>query len=243
MNRYDTVLDDLSRALAAAGSGTAYYLGDHKRRFASDLRTIERYYTGGEILDVGSFPHHLTYCLHRLGYPTVGVDLKPDRASAFIAANGLHVVGCDLERDRLPFPDARFGFVVFSEVLEHLRIDPIAALLEIHRVLKAASPLLLTTPNLYSMRNVASFVRGRGMMGGAYREFEKLRTVGHMGHVREYAPREVEEFLGNTGFEIVERRREAHSRSQSGRFVDVCYAMLPVFRPYQVFVARKRRCD
>ena len=69
---------------------------------------------------------------------------------------------------------------------------------------------------------------------------EKLRTVGHMGHVREYAGREVAEFLSRTGFEIAERHLVVYDRSRSGRLVDVCYRLVPAWRPYQVFISRKR---
>ena len=239
MDTHGGVLDDLERALAVASSERDEYFFDHRRRYAHDLQLIARLHRGGEILEVGSFPCHLTYCLQRLGYPTVGVDLNPERVAAFIAAHGLNVVPCDVESGRLPFADGRFALVVFNEVFEHLRIDPIGALRDIHRVLAPGGALLLTTPNLYSLRNVISFCRGRGMMGGACQEFEKLRTVGHMGHVREYAAREVEEFLDRTGFEGVERRTVAYDRSRSGRLVDVCYRLVPPWRPYQVFISRK----
>ena len=60
---------------------------------------------------------------------------------------------------------------------------------------------MLTTPNFYSAQNVARLLLGRGTTD-AYTEFSKLRLVGHMGHVREYTPREVSRLLRAFGFEI-----------------------------------------
>src|SRR4029077_13718166 len=42
-----------------------------------------------------------------------------------------------------------------------------------------------TTPNLYRLGNLVSFAFGRGLAFDPIFEYGKLRTVGHMGHVRE----------------------------------------------------------
>ncbi|MCH8875010.1 class I SAM-dependent methyltransferase, partial [candidate division KSB1 bacterium] len=141
----------------------------------------------------------------RLGHPVIGLDLKLERAASFIEYHDLHVMQCDIENERFPFDDNRFGLILFTEVFEHLRINPIFTLRETNRVLKPGGILILTTPNLYSLGNIASFCLGNGlMMMTPYKEFEKLHTVGHMGHIREYSTREVTEFQDNTGFEVID---------------------------------------
>ena len=70
-------------------------------------------------------------------------------------------------------------------------MDPFFALEEMRRVLQPDGLLYLTTPNLYRLGNVVSFALGRGLAFDPIREYGKLRTVGHMGHVREYTASEI----------------------------------------------------
>src|SRR5690606_40208586 len=75
--------------------------------------------------------------------------------------------------------------------------------------------LILSTPNVYAIGNLYLFLRGRSIDNSPYREFLKLETLGHMGHVRIYSAREVEEFLVNTSFSVKERSEEHTSELQS----------------------------
>ena len=240
MEKYDKVIEDLEDALFVVYNKHSPYLSDHKNRFKSDLQIIENCYTGGEILEIGSLPCHMNYCLKKLGYPVIGLDLNPERSAGFIGYCGLNIVKCDIEKERFPFDDGRFDLILFNEVFEHLRIDPIFTLREINRVAKQGGSLMLTTPNLYSLENIASFCQGRGLAINPYKEFEKLHTVGHMGHIREYSTREVREFLDNTGFQVINVKYRAHNKSRKGGLVNLCYGLIPLLRPYQVLISRKK---
>lgn len=68
---------------------------------------------------------------------------------------GLRCVKGDLEAT-LPFPDAGFDYVLFVEGIEHIP-DRHAALREVRRVLKPRGTLVLTTPNLLSVRGRLAF--------------------------------------------------------------------------------------
>ena len=110
------------------------YFYFHRKRYLSDLEIIEELYqmvSGGEILEIGAIPCHITFCLKKLGYPTIGLDLCPERMKEFIEKYNLRVVKCNIEKDRIPFEDNRFKLILFNEVFEHLRIDPIHTLREI----------------------------------------------------------------------------------------------------------------
>lgn len=101
------------------------YLKNHRQRYESDLRLLERFYRGGEVLEIGAAPCQLTVVLLQRGYPVQAVDLDPDRFLPIIRKYSLPVIKCDIERERFPFERARFSFILFNEVFEHLRIDPI----------------------------------------------------------------------------------------------------------------------
>lgn len=83
----------------------------------------------------------------------------------------------DIEYEGIAFGDNSFELVIFSEILEHLRIDPLSTLREILRVLTPGGTLILSTPNLYSIGCIIKFNTGRGL-NDPYREFEKLHSLG-----------------------------------------------------------------
>jgi len=176
-----------------------------------------------------------------LGYDVVGLDLDPERFETFVAEHGLDIRQCDIERDEFPFPDDAFDFVLFSEVFEHLRVDPLHALEEIERVLSPEETLLLTTPNLYFVGHVYRFLRGDAY-DEPYDEFAKLRTVGHMGHVREYSTDQVETFLRNTGFELADVdyanwHWDGSHRGLSGDVGRFVSSLIPSLRRFQIIEA------
>jgi SAM-dependent methyltransferase len=218
------------------------YFLNHQKRYRSDLQIIQQYYCDGEILEIGSLPCHITYCLKKLNLPVVGVDIEPGRADDFLNKHGLTVKKCDIEKEQMPFSDDKFNMVLFNEVFEHLRIDPIATLKEVHRVLSPGGIIILSTPNLCALDKRWQLFCGRGY-DDPYSEFEKLHLLGHMGHVREYTTSQVRKFLCNTGFEVVavEYRIYHPLRRRILQFLqDVCMLIVPRWRPYQVFVARKQ---
>ena len=178
------------------------YFLNHKNRYLNDLRVISTYYNKGKILEVGSIPCHLTYCLKNMGYDITGIDIDPNRASQFIREKELKIIKCDIEFEKMPLKDNEFDLVMFNEVFEHLRINPILTLREINRIMKTNSILILTTPNLYSLEKIVFFNTGRGF-NNPYEEFNKLNTLGHAGHIREYSTKEIKQFLNNTGFKVL----------------------------------------
>lgn len=64
--------------------------------------------------------------------------------------------GVDLTRG-LPYPDASFGLVLLTEVIEHLE-NHRAALCEIARVLRPGGRLVLTTPNIMRLDSRLGFL-------------------------------------------------------------------------------------
>jgi len=175
------------------------YLHNHKKRYLHDIKLIQSNYKTGTILELGSAPYHLTIILKTLGLPVTGVDLSPDRFDDFIKSQNLEIQTCNIDKQKLPFDDNTFHLILFNEIFEHLRINPIATLREINRVLHPEGKLILTTPNLYSIRNVINLMLGKGF-DDPYEQFKRLEDIGHMGHVREYSGKQVLKFLNNTGF-------------------------------------------
>jgi SAM-dependent methyltransferase len=106
----------------------------------------------------------------------------------------------NVETDEFPYPDDTFDVVVFSELIEHLALNPVWALSEIHRVLKPGGHVVITTPNRLSLERLGDFVRGHSAMVDRY---APLYGYGAR-HNREWHPGELREVLESTGFDIEE---------------------------------------
>jgi len=198
------------------------YFDQHRRRYQSTLELVDRVAVEGELLDLGAAPFHFTALLQVAGFSVIAVDLEPARHFDAAAAFGIEAYRCDIERMRLPFVDGGFACVTFMETFEHLRIDPLFALAEVNRVMMPGGILVMTTPNLYAAQNIARFALGRGI-GDGFAEFNNLRRVGHMGHIREYTRAELQRFLAASGFAIREHRFADYSvprgRRQTAKFL------------------------
>lgn len=209
------------------------YRAEHHERLAIDLAMVQQQVPApAAVLECGAVPLLMTAALHERGYQVRGVDLAPERFASAIEQLGLQVASCDIERDALPFDTASFDLVLFHELFEHLRIDPLFTFEEVRRVLRPGGTLMLSTPNLRSLRGLRNLVvhqRGHASSGGIYAQYEKLRRIGHMGHVREYTPREIVEFLAASGL----RTERLVFRGGYGRgIVGLVERMLPSLQPF-----------
>src|SRR5262249_30745686 len=104
----------------------------------------------------------------------------------------------NIETDEFPYPDGTFDVVLFSELIEHLAINPVWALAEIHRVLKHDGGLIVTTPNALSIERLEALVTGWRP------DVDRYNPVFGYGarHNREFAAWELKLLLEETGFDI-----------------------------------------
>ena len=110
---------------------------------------------GARILDAPCGAGDLTLALRDEGYLAEGVDIEP--AARERLGEAFTVV--DLSQ-RLPWEDSSFDAVLSIEGIEHLE-NRHAHVRELCRVLKPGRPLVLTTPNIVSVRSRVRF-RGSG---------------------------------------------------------------------------------
>lgn len=236
---FDARADALVRAEFSASPGEARYFLSHRGRFRRDFATLAASWRGGRLLEVGAYPFFFTALLKQSGLPVAALDLAPERLAPLIARHGLDVQACDIEAERWPFAEASFDYALFTELLEHLRVDPLFALAELNRVLKPGGLLLLTTPNLYAIKTVLRFALGRGLWD-PLAEFGKLRRLGHMGHVREYARRDVLRLLAASGFRPVRAEYVQYSfPGVLGRAARPLLGLVPPLRSHQLVLAEK----
>jgi SAM-dependent methyltransferase len=102
----------------------------------------------------------------------------------------------NIEEDQFPYASNSFDVVLFCEIIEHLLMNPLAALRQIHRVLKPEGRLILTTPNVARLENVIAMIRGTNI-------FDPYSGFGPYGrHNREYTRLELLALLEFAGFEV-----------------------------------------
>ena len=66
----------------------------------------------------------------------------------------------NIENAPFTFNDASFDILVFCEIVEYLLMDPAKVLREIKRGLKPDGQLILATPNVSSLENIARMLSG-----------------------------------------------------------------------------------
>src|SRR5262245_6961338 len=233
---FSRIVDEVEAELRRFDHASPYFTL-LRPNFVDDLMRIEGLHGSGAMLEIGGYPFYFSMCLRRLGVDLTTVDLAPRRAQDLIQKHSLRVVMCDIEREPLPFENHSVATIALCATFEHLRVDPFFALEEMRRVLQPDGSLYLTTPNLYRLGNIVSFALGRGLAFDPIREYGKLRTVGHMGHVREYTASEIRRFLAGAGFARVEVGTRA-TPSPRGALVNAVHRLLPAIRSELVVTAR-----
>ena len=183
------------------------YLADALERFRVTMSLLPALPQGARILELGANPYFITEllldrglddtCANFFGPEMAGVS---DSVQTVTKNDGsqreYRFAHFDVESETFPYADDSFDLVLCCEILEHLPVDPIHMLVEIHRVLhKPDGALVLTTPNAVRLQNLANILNGANV-------YESLSGYGvHGRHNREYTPAELGTLLASTGFE------------------------------------------
>ncbi|MEP0857774.1 class I SAM-dependent methyltransferase [Trichocoleus sp. DQ-U1] len=218
------------------------YARGHRMRLAFDIDYLMQYVPQEHnILEVGSIPLILTSALNKFEYNIYGVDIAPTRFQSAITKLNLNIKKCDVELESLPFPNNFFDAILFNEVFEHLRINPIFTMNEVLRVLKPNGLLFISTPNLKSLEGIINFnfrAKAYSCAGNVYSEYEKLQTLGHMGHVREYTTLEISQFIQQVGFNIQGLIYRGQYKCNP-RWKRIITKMIPNLSPFVTIIATK----
>ena len=140
-----------------------YRLFSHQRRKKTIIGLIARICPiGSTILDIGCASGDISIELSLFGYRVHGIDLEPVRLS-----HGIKLA--DKYEQRLIFEHKSFeelstqktyDIVLLGEILEHF-VDPAEVLGDIKNLLNPGGKVLITTPNMPSLRNRLKF----GLLG------------------------------------------------------------------------------
>jgi SAM-dependent methyltransferase len=193
----------------AGDSGAREYIKTHITRLAKTLEITPPGRPDDRILEMGAYLQITPALKTKLGYGEVrGCYYGPSGTvehRSVVSDDGVRFE-CDLdlfnaEKDRFPYPDQHFATVLCCELLEHLSGDPMHMLSEINRILRPGGHLVLTTPNIVSVRAIAGILLGYhpGFFPAYIRPNETGEEV-EARHNREYAPREIVHLMTAAGF-------------------------------------------
>jgi glycosyltransferase involved in cell wall biosynthesis/SAM-dependent methyltransferase len=186
------------------------YAGSHITRLEKTLQITPPGSLDDRVLEMGAYLQITPALKTRLGYGEVrgcyyGAAGRRERRSV-TSADGVEFA-CELdlfnaEKDRFPYEDGYFSTVLCCELIEHLFEDPMHLMSEVNRILKPGGYLVLTTPNIVSLRAIAGLLQG--YQPGLFPSYIRPRAGGEVDarHNREYTPREIQDLLENSGFEV-----------------------------------------
>src|SRR5207245_3282094 len=150
-------LSDASRA----------YVEHNMQRIVRTLTLVPAPRGTGRVLELGAYMQMTPALARVLRYPDVrGAYLGPlgTTETKVSTAGGREIFRCpvdlfDVERDGFPYEDGTFETVLACEIIEHLLLDPMHMLVEVHRVLEDGGAMVLTTPNVASYTAVVRALR------------------------------------------------------------------------------------
>lgn len=190
--------------------GREDYVQTHLTRLVRTLELTPRGSDDDRALEMGAYMHITPALKSKLGYGEVrGSYLGPrgrTDQSRVVSAEG-EVFECSLdlfnaETDPYPYPDDYFATILCCELLEHLEKDPMHLMCEINRVLRPGGHLLLTTPNICSLRSAGALLLG--YHPGLFHQYVRPDADGEADprHSREYAPRDIQAMFEAAGFSV-----------------------------------------
>lgn len=163
----------------------------------------------GRCLELGANPYFTTWLLDQYtdldvtlanyygerGEAVETVSWLPPNATCRVEAKRKCTL-FNVEEDEFPYPDDTFQVVLFCEMLEHMLMNPLATLRQIHRVLAPNGVLILTTPNVARIENVLRLLHGANL----YDPYSGYGPYGR--HNREYTRHELHRLLEFAGFDV-----------------------------------------
>jgi glycosyltransferase involved in cell wall biosynthesis/SAM-dependent methyltransferase len=201
---------DYIASWAPVEDGSRSYVESHLTRLEKTLSITPPGGPDDRVLEMGAYLQITPALKTRLGYGEVRGcyfgSLGETNHRSVISEMG-EAFDCkidlfDAEHDVFPYEDGHFSTVLCCELLEHLVGDPMHMMIEINRILKMGGHLVLTTPNIVSLRAVAGILQGfHPMLFPAYiRPNPDGPTDAR--HNREYTPREIDALFEISGFEV-----------------------------------------
>jgi 2-polyprenyl-3-methyl-5-hydroxy-6-metoxy-1,4-benzoquinol methylase len=163
-------------AISGAATASPYRWAEHRQ-------IIERYKSGGSLLDCGCGSGSFLRSLRRENWQLYGIELSQQEAEAAAASTGAEVFAGDIAD--APWRDDSLDVVTALDVVEHFH-EPKDAVKKIFRWLKPGGILYVSLPNVFSWES---------RFFGSY--WYGLELPRHLFH---YSPRSLQQLMRAAGY-------------------------------------------
>lgn len=182
------------------------YLKEYFRRFCYTFSLLPNIQETYNILEIGGNPYYLTALMKKFTNYNVkcsnffnSLDTRfYEEAQELVSKSGgasirIPYVNLNIEKN---WSEEDLDLLCFCEVFEHMIESPIKALLNINKMLKNNGYLIMSTPNVNRLENIAKMIAGANI-------YDPYSGYGQYGrHNREYNKHELSQLLKLCGFEI-----------------------------------------
>jgi SAM-dependent methyltransferase len=157
---------------------------------------------GASGADISTGAGFLPVLLRRQGIGVVATE-KETAMSEFAVAAGVEVREYCIGRDRPPFASSSLDFLIFAEVLEHLKLSPLPVMRELAALLRPGGRLVVTTPNIARLHHLETLAAGENFLEPFPNDLPlDLDATNFVEHVREYSVREVADAVEGAGLVV-----------------------------------------
>ena len=165
------------------------------------------------VLDVGAGNSILASLLAELGHECYALDVAdlPALAPEIYRRGKIHFLQCNVEVDKLPFPDNFFNAVVCCQVLEHFTHSHLKIMNEIYRVLTIGGIVEVDVPNAVCFHNRSRIIRGKNITWDYERHYLDTNPIIYRGlsfypdrHNREFTRNELRLLLERGNFRNID---------------------------------------
>ncbi len=202
----DVTLEDANEAV---DKELKNYLKEDFKRFCYTFSLLPEIDRRKKLLEIGGNPYYLTMLMKKYTeYEVTCTNCFNDddtryyeshqtvlRRSA-LSEEGEQIPWVNLNIEKNYLEEKQYDIICFCEVIEHMVESPIRALLNINSMMKNDGILIMSTPNVNRLENVARMIAGANL-------YDPYSGYGKYGrHNREYNKHELAQMLSLCGFEI-----------------------------------------
>jgi glycosyltransferase involved in cell wall biosynthesis/SAM-dependent methyltransferase len=196
-------------AWTPSDNGAREYVQTHQTRLEKTLAITPPGSASDRVLEMGAYLQITPALKAKLGYGEVRgcyYGAAGETKHRSVTSENGETFSCEIdlfnaESDPFPYADEHFKAVLCCELLEHLPTDPMHMMGEINRILALGGYLVLTTPNVASLRSLAAVLQGfHPQLFSTYLRPKDGETDAR--HHREYTPGEIRLLLEDSGFEV-----------------------------------------
>ncbi len=222
------------------------YARYHGRRLYTTFKACIRHLKKGDkVLSVGAGIASVEKMLISWGAEVTVIDFESTIETFRKYYNHLGIKSCsgNLFTDHLNLQKGYFNLLLFSEVVEHIPMDPSIQIQNIQPYLASKGIVIVTTPNLGSILHIGKLLFMKPIMEVPEKTFGKVDAENQATHRREYLPSEIKRSYLRAGFRPVCTKYFFYTDKMSFPliFSFLFGAVIPRFRPGMLLVGENNK--